>query len=87
MSRALPGAALAAALLCLAACSTLETAADHARNFAHSHPVLTAVAVGVAVGSIASHHHHHHDHRYLYPPGSCEAFYQGQGLDPVTSCR
>jgi hypothetical protein len=51
-------------LLPLSACATLETAADHVRDFAHSHPVLTSVAAGVAAGSIAAslqHHGHHQE--------------------------
>jgi hypothetical protein len=69
----------------LPACATVENAADRARDFASSHPVLTSVAAGFAVGSIAlaASHHTHHDQPELlrrphepYPcaraPGLCD---------------
>ena len=49
-------------LLALTACSTLETAADRARDFASQHPVVTAAAgVAVAAGgyALANQHQHH----------------------------
>lgn len=42
--------ALACAALC--GCETVETAADHARDFAEAHPVATSVISSVAVTSL-----------------------------------
>jgi hypothetical protein len=62
----------------LPACSTLETAADRARDFAAAHPIVTAVAGGAVAGSIAAtivaNQHHHHPiadvpHHIVCEPG------------------
>jgi hypothetical protein len=41
---------IAFSLLTTAGCSTLETAADHAHDFAARHPVAVAVGTAVIVG-------------------------------------
>lgn len=53
---------LALALLTLSGCATLETGADHVRDFAGRHPVVTAVGTAVVVGGVvyALDHHGHH---------------------------
>jgi hypothetical protein len=50
------------AILSLIACSTLETAADHARDFAGRHPIVTTVAtVAVVAGAYTLAHSGHRD--------------------------
>lgn len=54
---------LALVLLMFAGCATLENAADHTRDFASRHPVVTAVGTAVVVGGVVyALDHHHHDH-------------------------
>lgn len=50
------------ALVTFAGCATLEHGADQVRDFAHEHPVVTAIAAGAAAGAIvaAADRHHHH---------------------------
>ena len=57
---------IAFSFLTIAGCSTLETAADHTRDFSARHPVITAVGaaivVGGAVAAIEAGHHHSETH-------------------------
>jgi len=48
--------------LSLAGCATLENAADHTRDFAERHPIVTGVATAVVVGGVVYALDHHHDH-------------------------
>lgn len=45
---------LAGALACaaLSGCATVETTADHARDFVKAHPVATSIVASIAVSSI-----------------------------------
>jgi hypothetical protein len=56
----------------LTGCATLETGADHVRDFAVRHPVVTGVATVVVVGGVvyALDHHHHHNDLTCKPTGS-----------------
>jgi hypothetical protein len=73
MTTVLTRCALTLALLSLTACTTIESAANHARDFVVAHPVITAVAVGVVAGSIAvvADHHHHQQLPVRSEAGSC----------------
>jgi hypothetical protein len=55
----------ALALLALSGCSTLETASDHAHDFAARHPVAVAVGTAIVVGGAvyALDHRRGDDHR------------------------
>lgn len=46
------GAALA--VVALAGCATVETAADHVRDFTDAHPVAVSVVASVAIASLAT---------------------------------
>lgn len=56
-------ASIALALFLITGCSTLESAAEHARTFARQHPVVTGVAVAVIVGGTVAALDHHHPQR------------------------
>lgn len=51
-----------AIVLSLTGCASLESAADHTRDFTIRHPIVTAVGaavvVGGAVAALDRHHHH-----------------------------
>ena len=64
MAITLPRLASLALILSLAGCSTLETAADHTRDFAKAHPVIVGVGAAVVVGGIVYGLDHHHDHHH-----------------------
>lgn len=53
-------------------CATIENGADHVRDFAVRHPVVTAVGTAVVVGGVvyALDHHHHRDPSRS--PATCE---------------
>jgi hypothetical protein len=59
-------AALPALLVSLTACATIEDGADHARDFVHAHPVVTAVAAA-AIGAGVAAAVHAHKHRQEPP--------------------
>ena len=60
---ALPRLTSLALVLSLSGCATLETGADHVRDFAHKHPVVTGVATAVVIGgAVVALDHHHYDH-------------------------
>lgn len=69
--------------LLLTGCATVERGADHVRDFATAHPVVTAIAAGAAAGAIVAavdDHHHHRDHLAL-PPNRGPLVPPGQGGD------
>lgn len=75
---------------CLTACATLETGADHVRDFAVRHPIVTAVGAALIVGGVAA-SLDHHAHQHQPATDSCVAYYESrQGASPAQAsidCR
>lgn len=69
--------------LILCGCTTVESGADHVRDFAKAHPVITTIAVGAAAGSIAAvivANNHHHDRTVIINHIMCEKGVTACGL-------
>jgi hypothetical protein len=66
-------AAPLALVLGLTGCATIENGADHVRDFAVRHPVVTAVGTAVVIGGAVAaldHHGHHAPTAQCKPAGS-----------------
>jgi len=60
-------------IACLSGCATLENGADHVRDFAVRHPVVTAVGTAVVIGGVVyALDHHHHSEPPASRPATCE---------------